>query len=111
VLEASPWRAVLIGSSSWSHAFLRKDGCVLHPDLEADRLRFEELRAGRHALWQGLSSDEIERAGQHEFRNWICLAGAMHDRRAEILDYVETYVFNSNKCFALFRDGSGRAMP
>jgi hypothetical protein len=110
VLAASPWRAVLIGSSSWSHAFLRRDGCILHPDLEADRRRLEELRAGRHAAWQELSSEELERAGQHEFRNWICLAGAMHDRRAEILDYVETHVFNSNKCFALFPEpGGGRS--
>jgi len=103
VLERSPWRAVLIGSSSWSHAFLRRDGVWLHPDLEADRRLHEDLRAGNHGRWRELSSDEIERAGQHEFRNWICLAGAMHDRRAEIVDYVETWIFNSSKCFALFR--------
>jgi hypothetical protein len=24
-------------------------------------------------------------------------------RKAEILDYVESYLFNSDKCFALFR--------
>ena len=103
VLEASPWRVVLIGSSSWSHAFLRKDGFWLYPDLETDRRRYEELRAGQHTRWRDLSSDEVERAGAHEFRNWICLAGAMWDRRAEILDYVETYVLNSNKCLAVFR--------
>lgn len=103
VLEASPWRVVLVGSSSWSHAFLRKDGFWLYPDVETDRRRYEELRDGRHGEWAALSSDEIERAGAHEFRNWICLAGAMWDRRAEILDYVETYVLNSNKCLAVFR--------
>ena len=34
-------------------------------------------------------------------REW---AGAMHalGRRAEIVDWVETYVFNSSKCFAVF---------
>ncbi len=36
--------------------------------------------------------------------NWVCLAGAMAELgyKAEIVDYVETYVFNSSKCFALF---------
>jgi hypothetical protein len=103
VIEASPWRVALIGSSSWSHAFLRGDGVWLHPDVETDHRRYEELRDGQHARWRDLSSDEIERAGAHEFRNWICLAGAMWDRKAEIVDYVETHVFNSNKCFAIFR--------
>ena len=44
----------------------------------------------------------IDDAGDQEFRNWICLAGAMADRRAEIVDYIETYIFNSTKCFAVF---------
>ncbi len=103
VLEASPWRSVVIGSSSWSHAFLRKDGIRLYPDVETDRRRYEELRDGQHARWRDLSSDEIERPGAHEFRNWICLAGAMWDRRAEIIDYVDAYILNSNKCMAVFR--------
>ena len=38
-------------------------------------------------------------------RNWVCLAGAMAalGRKPEIIDYIESYLFNSNKCFALFR--------
>jgi hypothetical protein len=37
--------------------------------------------------------------------NWMCLAGAMEElgRKAEIIDYIETYVFNSEKCLALFK--------
>ena len=36
--------------------------------------------------------------------NWVCIGGAMSEigQKAEIVDYVETYVFNSAKCFALF---------
>lgn len=36
--------------------------------------------------------------------NWITLAGAMSElgRKVEIIDWVETYVMNSNKCFAAF---------
>ena len=43
-------------------------------------------------------------AGQHELLNWIVLAGAMCElgKNAAILDYVESYVMNSNKCFAVF---------
>jgi hypothetical protein len=35
----------------------------------------------------------------------VCLGGAMHalGREPEIVDYVESYIFNSDKCFALFR--------
>jgi hypothetical protein len=34
----------------------------------------------------------------------VTLVGAMAELgyRADIVDYVETHVFNSNKCFALF---------
>jgi hypothetical protein len=37
--------------------------------------------------------------------NWVCLGGAMHElgRRAEVVDYVESYGFNSDKYFAVFR--------
>ncbi len=52
-----------------------------------------------------LTTEEIEDAGQQEFLNWVCLGGAMHalGREPEIVDYVESYIFNSDKCFAIFR--------
>jgi len=102
ILEASPWRVVIIGSSSWSHAFLTGINGWIYPDIETDRMRYGDLKQGRQDNWKNLSSAEVEAAGEHEFRNWICLAGAMADRKAKFLDYVETYIFNSNKCFAIF---------
>ena len=45
---------------------------------------------------------EIQGSGQHEILNWVCLAGAMEGRRAEILAYAETFTINSSKCVALF---------
>ncbi len=104
-LRASPWRVALIGSSSWSHAFLTKKTHELHPDLESDRARLAELRGGRLARWRDLSLAQIEDAGEHEFLNWICLGGAMEalGYKAEVVDWVESSVFNSNKCFAVFR--------
>jgi hypothetical protein len=104
VLRQSPWRVALIGSSSWSHAFLTPKNDWLYPDHESDRARLAELRAGRHACWRELKREDLEAAGQHELLNWIVLAGAMDavGKKAQIVDYVESYVMNSNKCFALF---------
>ena len=55
--------------------------------------------------WRKLSTPQIEAAGQQEMLNWMCLAGAMEelDRKPEIIDYIETYVFNSEKVLALFK--------
>ena len=100
IMRDSPWRAVLMGSSSWSHAFLTPKNHFLFPDIDADRGRFEELRSGRQHLWRDIPLSEIEASGQAEFLNWICLAGAMTELgvRAEVLDYSESYIFNSSKC-------------
>jgi hypothetical protein len=36
--------------------------------------------------------------------NWFCLAGAMSElkRKPAWSEFIESYVFNSNKCFAIF---------
>jgi hypothetical protein len=101
---ASPWRVALIASSSWSHASLTTKHRRLFPDILADRARFEDLRDGGFTAWRGLDLAQIEDSGQHEILNWVCLAGAMTEleRSAEIVDFVESYIFNSSKCFALF---------
>jgi hypothetical protein len=56
------------------------------------------------SAWRRVSTSQIEAAGQQELLDWMCLAGAMEelDRKPEIIDYVETYVFNSDKCLAVF---------
>ena len=101
----SPWRVALVASSSWSHAFLTPKNHYLYPDNASDRARFDELASGKLSRWRDLTTEEIEDAGQQEFLNWVCLGGAMHalGREPEIVDYVESYIFNSDKCFALFR--------
>ena len=70
-----------------------------------DRARFDELASGNFARWRNLTTEQIEDAGQQEFLNWVTLGGAMHElkREPEIIDYVESYIFNSDKCFALWR--------
>jgi hypothetical protein len=104
IVADSPWRVALVASSSWSHAFLTPKNHFLYPDVPGDRARFDELCSGKMARWRDLTTAEIEDAGQQEFLNWVCLAGAMDalGREPVIVDYVESYIFNSDKCFALF---------
>lgn len=103
-LATSPWRAAIVASSSWSHASLTAKHQRLYPDIEADRRLRADLDTGAWTRWGELTRESIEDAGQHEVLNWICLAGAMAtlERRAQVVDFVESWVFNSSKCFALF---------
>ena len=103
ILEDLPGKYVVMASSGWSHAFLVAKHHWLYPDIEADREHIEDLRTGRHGRWDQLTNAQLDDAGDQEFRNWICLSGAMEGYKAEIVDYLETYIFNSNKCFAIFR--------
>lgn len=107
ILEERDGRYAIIASSGWSHAFLTEKHNWLWPDRDFDRARFEELKSGEHSKWEHLTSAEIDDAGDQEFKNWICLAGAMQDRKAEIIEYLETWIFNSEKCFAVFHNGNG----
>ncbi len=105
VLKASPWRVVIMASSSWSHAFLTEKNHWIYPDLESDRVLLEHLRAGNYAAWRDIPLVHMEAAGQQEVLNWTCLAGAMAELnyKADILDWVETWTFNSPKCLAVFK--------
>jgi hypothetical protein len=105
VLRESPWRVALIASSSWSHAFLTDKNRQLYPDIPADRRLYEALRAGDYGTWRNLPLSAIEDSGQQEMLNWHMLAGAMEalGRKPDHCVFVETWAFNSNKCFAAFR--------
>jgi hypothetical protein len=102
ILKASPWRVAVIGSSSWSHAFLTAKHGGMYPDVATDHRRYEDIVRGDLRHWRDLSLQELYDAGEHEMLNWICLAGAMEGRRVEPLAYSETYLFNSDKAVVLF---------
>jgi hypothetical protein len=101
---ASPWRVALIGSSSWSHAFLTEKHHWVYPDVASDRERFAELEAGDFAAWRDITPERIEEAGQHEMLNWLPLVGAMYElgQPPAWCEFLETYLMNSCKCVALF---------
>ena len=104
-IKESPYRVALIASSSWSHAFLTEKHHWLYPDIESDRARFAEMKDGDYQAWARISTEQIEDAGQQELLNWACLVGAVDELgyKADIVDWYETYIFNSTKCLAVFR--------
>jgi hypothetical protein len=104
VLARSPWRVALVASSSWSHAFLTRKNYFLYPDIPADRALYEALRVGDYATWRQTPLSAIEESGQQEMLNWMCLAGAMAElgRKPTETAWVQTHIFNSDKCFASF---------
>jgi hypothetical protein len=104
VLRDSPWRVAMVASSSWSHAFLHDKAWRLYPDVDADRALYEALQHGKYETWEAVTLDDVEAAGQQEMLNWFCLAGAMQalDRIPSWSTFVETHIFNSNKCFAIY---------
>jgi hypothetical protein len=104
-MRESPWRVALVASSSWSHAFLTDKNHQLHPDIPADRRLYEALRLGDYETWRNVPLAAIEDSGQQEMLNWYMLAGAMEElgRKPDECEFVETWSFNSNKCFAVFK--------
>ena len=48
---------------------------------------------------------EAEDRGHHELLNWFCLAGAMAElrRKPDESVFLESWISNSNKVFAVFR--------
>ena len=105
IIRDSPWRVVLMASSSWSHAFLTEKNHWTYPNLETDRVLLEHLRVGDFAKCKKVKLENIEESGQQEVLNWSCLVGAMSElgRKAEILEWAETWTFNAPTCMAVFR--------
>ena len=103
--QRSPYRVALVGSSSWSHAFLVEKHHYLWLDVEADRARFAELSAGNYQAWKQLSTQQIEDSGQQELLNWVCLSGALDQigLKPQYAELVETWIFNSPKATAIFQ--------
>jgi hypothetical protein len=104
-LAQSPWNVALIASSSWSHSFLVAKHGLMYPDVEADRRFYEALVAGDWDVWRHVTIEEAEARGHHELLNWFCLAGAMAElgRKPDHAVFLESWITNSDKVFAVFR--------
>ena len=104
-LRQSPWRVAVIASSSWSHSFLVAKNSLMFPDVESDKRFYEALRNGDWATWRDTTIEQAEDRGHHELLNWFCLAGAMAelDRKPDESAFLESWISNSDKVFAVFR--------
>jgi len=109
VFKESSYKAVLIGSSSWSHGGLTASHEYIWPDLEADGRLLERLQANDLASFRDLTTEQLIEAGQVEVPNWCAVIGAMHElgQKAEIVSYAPSHIFNSSKCVALFQPAGG----
>ena len=69
------------------------------------RALYNALQAGDYAAWRERPLSAIEDSGQQEILNWMCLMGGMKElgRRPSETSYVESWIFNSNKCFAVYQ--------
>ena len=101
ILAKGPWRVVLMASSGWSHAFLTAKNNFLYPDTPADRILFEALRSGNYDAWRNYPAASVEASGQQEILNWMCLTGALAElkRKPAETELIDTWIFNSSKCF------------
>jgi hypothetical protein len=106
----SDLRVALVASSSWSHAFLTDKTWHITPDTEADRRLYRLFVDRDYPAWRATPSRDIVDCGQHEMLNWFCLTGAVDELGLDLRwsELVTTDVFNSNKCFAIFTEGSSR---
>jgi hypothetical protein len=104
-LAQSPWKIAFIASSSWSHSFLTAKHGRMYPDIESDKRYFEALRTGDWEVWRNTTLEEAEDRGHHELLNWFCLAGAMAElkRKPDEAEFLESWISNSDKVFAVFR--------
>src|SRR5262249_5708710 len=104
LIRDSRWRTALVGSSSWSHAFLTEKNGWLYPDVDADRRLYEALAAGRYEVFRDLPLAEVEAAGQNELLNWLPLLGAMHELKQlpSFCEFNESCIYNSCKVSAIF---------
>jgi len=66
ILADSPWRAALVASSCWSHAFLTDKHQQLYPDMEADRRLFDALCDGNYQTWRETSLAAVEESDRQE---------------------------------------------
>ena len=98
ILKASPWKVALVAGVGWAHANNTSwEKSWVHPDIEADKVRYDEFAANKFDTWNKFTPEEFEEHGQWELLCWIALAGAMTELGAKIKwsDFEAHYIFNS----------------
>lgn len=89
ILDARPERVALMASGGLSH-YPGTDRYA-SPDYEWDRQMLATLAAGRGVDTARLTGDELDKAGNVEFRTWITLLGAVGEARAVVDCYEPSW--------------------
>src|SRR5437660_1704629 len=89
ILDARPERVALMASGGLSH-FPGTDQYG-SPDYDWDRQMLDRLVAGRGAETVALTGEELDKAGNVEFRTWITLLGAVGPARARVICYEPSW--------------------
>lgn len=89
ILDAQPERVALLASGGLSH-FPGSDRYG-SPDYEWDRQMLDRLVAGRGGETAALTGEELDKAGNVEFRTWITLLGAVGDAQAKVICYEPSW--------------------
>jgi protocatechuate 4,5-dioxygenase beta chain/2,3-dihydroxyphenylpropionate 1,2-dioxygenase len=89
ILDARPERIALMSSGRMSH--YPGTNRYASPDFDWDRQMLTTLTAGRGADTARLTGEELDKAGNVEFRTWITLLGAVGDARANVLGYEPSW--------------------
>ena len=104
--RASPWRVALVAGVDWSH---NDDSASeferIHPDIDADRRRFEQWKNNEFRNWgRDWTFEEMEKHAQWELLIAIVLAGAMTELDARVVhaDFSPNYVVNANFVTTIF---------
>jgi len=89
ILDARPERVALMASGGLSH-FPGTDQYG-SPDYDWDRQTLDRLVAGRGAETAALTGEELDKAGNVEFRTWITLLGALGPARGRVICYEPSW--------------------
>ncbi len=89
ILDARPERVALMCSGGMSH-YPGTDRYA-SPDLDWDRAMLDRLRDGRGRETARLTGEELDKAGNVEFRTWITVLGAVGDARADVYCYEPSW--------------------
>jgi len=89
ILDARPERVALLASGGLSH-FPGSDRYDA-PDYDWDHQMLGKLVAGRGRETAALTGEELDKAGNVEFRTWITLLGAVGDAEAKVICYEPSW--------------------
>ena len=89
VVAAGPWRVGIIATGGLSHFPELSLPRVGETDTVFDRKLIHWMETGEHEPLRHLGVDELHKAGEHEFLNWMVLLGAVTPARARVRYFGE----------------------